>query len=273
MTKELEGVQNENIYDTAIKKLNYLKADLLKECYEYLGIDFGETKNNVVYHNYLAEDNLVFNTDNGINSVDAVITSAQTKANGDLVISMLMNLLGLTKEQAAGIAGVLAAESGINPHSFNSAEKRGTYKSSGANNEGTPYGTKHSAWSYGAGICQWTFCQRKEKAIMGGLGVSRNDAIRIIMNGGIESLSLDQQVKMLAYELNSTYKSTLQGIRKCKNASQAAATYYCHAIAGYSLSIEPATQAEIAIKNAAYSTVGANSQINKGMAFAEGFMK
>ena len=49
MTKELEGVQNENIYDTAIKKLNYLKADLLKECYEYLGIDFGETKNNVVY--------------------------------------------------------------------------------------------------------------------------------------------------------------------------------------------------------------------------------
>ena len=272
MTSELKGVQTENIYDTAIKQINHMKVNLLKECYEYLGIDFGETKNNIVYHNYLAEDNLEFVGGNGLDSVDAMISSGETKANGEAVIRSLMNDMGLTKEQAAGIAGVMTAESGVNPHIVNKGEKAGTYKSSGANNEGTPYGTKHSPWSYGAGICQWTFTDRKEKAIMGGLGVSRDEAIRIIKGGGIESLSLDQQIKMLEYELNTSYKYTLQGLRKCSNASQAAATFYCHAVAGYSTSTEPASQAEIDKKNAAYSKVGANSQINKGMAFAEGYV-
>ena len=272
MVDEFEGVKTENIYDTAIKQISHIKLNLLKECYEYLGIDFGETKNNIIYHNYLAENNLEFGGGNGINGADAMISAGETKANGESVISALISDMGLTKEQAAGIVGVMTAESGVNPRIVNKGEKAGTYKSSSANNEGTPYGTKHSPWSYGAGICQWTFCDRKEKAIMGGLGVTREDAINIIKHGGIEALSLEQQIKMLEYELSSSYKYTLQGIKKCNSASQAAATFYCHAVAGYSTSTEPASQAEIDRKNAAYSKVGANSQINKGMAFAEGYV-
>lgn len=207
-----------------------------------------------------------------LDNIDSKISSGQTKANALVVMSMLMNDLGLTKAQAAGIAGVMTVESGVNPHIVNAAEKKGTYKTSGANNEGTPYGTKHSPWSYGAGICQWTYCDRKEKAIMGGLGVSREEAIKIIKTKGIEGLSLEQQIKMLEYEFKTSYKYTLAGIKKCDSAELAAATFYCHAVAGYSTSTEPATSKEIAAQNAAYAKVGANSQINKGMAYAKGYM-
>ena len=205
--------------------------------------------------------------------INSQISSGQTKANALVVISALTKDLGLTKFQAAGVAGVLTAESGVNPHIVNVGEKKGTYKSSEANNEGTPYGTKHSPWSYGAGICQWTYCDRKEKVIMGGLGVSKQEAINIIKTKGIEGLSLEQQIKMLEYEFRTSYKYTLSGLKKCTNAEQAAATFYCHAVAGYSTSTEPASSAEIAKKNAAYAKVGENSQINKGMTFAKGYMQ
>ena len=36
MASELEAVQTKNIYDTAIKQINHIKVNLLKECYEYL---------------------------------------------------------------------------------------------------------------------------------------------------------------------------------------------------------------------------------------------
>ena len=201
------------------------------------------------------------------------ITSGQTKINAMKLMNDLMSSLSLTKAQAAGIAGVIAAESGINPQSFNKNEKAGTYRSSSANNMGQPYGHKNSPWSYGAGMVQWTFTDRKEKALMGGLGISRAEAIAIIKGAGIESLTLEQQTSMLIYELTTTYRYTLQGIKKCSTASQSAATYYCHAVAGYSSSTQPATQAEINRQNAKYSKVGASSQINKAMAYAEGLMK
>lgn len=201
-----------------------------------------------------------------------ILTSKQSKDNANKVIQALMQELGLTKAQAAGIAGVLTAESGVNPNIFNKGEKNGTYKSSSANNEGKPYGDKHCPWSYGAGICQWTFTQRKETAIAGGLGISKQSAKNIIINGGIESLSLNDQIKMLIYELKTAYKATLQGIKKCNSPEDAAATYYCHAIAGFSSSVNPASKEEINKANAKYAKVGAVSQINKGMGYAKGLM-
>ena len=108
---------------------------------------------------------------------------------------------------------------------------------------------------------------------MGGLGVDSNTAKNIITHGGIESLSLNQQIKMLEYELNNSYKSTLEGIRKCDTASESAATFYCHSIAGFSNSKEKATQTEIDAMNKKYSKVGAKSLINKGMNFAEKYMQ
>lgn len=264
--------------ETYVKQLSRLIVNTYKLCFEEMGYDLGSTLNNIEYRNYLIENPINFNNselcDSGYlcNFGSPMISAGQTRANALIVISMLMNELGLTKEQAAGVAGVLTAESGVNPGIVNAGEKNGTYKSSGANNEGKPYGDKHCPWSYGAGICQWTFTQRKETAIMGGLGVSKNEAINIIKTRGIESLSLEQQIKMMIYELNTSYKYTLSGLKKCSSAGQAAATFYCHAIAGYSTSTLPATQSEIDQMNAKYSHVGANSQINKGMRYAEGYM-
>lgn len=193
-----------------------------------------------------------------------------TKNNAEIVINALMNDLGLSKAQAAGIAGVLTAESGIDPSKFNVREKKGTYTKSAANNLNKPYGHKNSPWSYGAGICSWTFTDRKEEALMGGLGISRQDAFKIITNKGIESLPLEMQIKMLEYELKNS--PTLEGIRKCNTASEAAATYYCHNIAGSSKSTEKATQTEINNTNAKYAKVGAKSQVNIGMRYAENLM-
>ena len=273
--------------DNAIEILPRLRINLIKEIYETLGINLGNTNNEINYMNYMINDLdqiSMFGTDNigndefggafgGSHSPGPpMISSGQTKTNAAIVMNMLMQDMGLTKEQAAGIAGVMTAESGINPNIWNKGEKNGTYPSSSANNEGAPYGQKKCPWSYGAGICQWTFTQRKESAIMGGLGVSRDEAIRIIKGGGIESLTLQQQVKMLEYELRTTYKYTLTGLKKCTTAEQAAATFYCHAIAGYSTSTNPATQSEVDRMNAKYSHVGANSQINKGMRYAKGYV-
>lgn len=193
--------------------------------------------------------------------------------NAEVVISTLMADLGLTRSQAAGIAGVLEAESGIDPQAFNRGEKNGTYSSSSANNKGEKYGHKNSPWSYGAGIGQWTFTDRKEKAIMGGLGLNQDEARNLIKTKGIESLSLEQQIKMLEYELTNNYKNTLEGIKKCTKASDAAATFYCHAIAGYSDSKEKATLDEINKMNKRYSKVGAKALINKGMKNAEKYVK
>jgi len=78
---------------------------------------------------------------------------------------------------------------------------------------------------------------------------------------------------MLEYELTNSYKNTLEGIRKCNSASEAAATFYCHAIAGFSPSKDIASKEEIDKMNKRYSRVGANSLINKGMNYAEGYLQ
>jgi len=52
----------DNKLDEAIESLRKLQVDLLKESIEYLGIDFGETNNNIEYRNYLAENPIVFYT-------------------------------------------------------------------------------------------------------------------------------------------------------------------------------------------------------------------
>ena len=52
--------QIDNIYDEAIKEFLYLRVNLFKECLETLGIDLGDTKNELDYDNYLAENPLQF---------------------------------------------------------------------------------------------------------------------------------------------------------------------------------------------------------------------
>lgn len=52
--------QIDNIYDEAIKEFRHLQIDLIKECYETLGIDLGITDNEIEYHNYLVDDPIKF---------------------------------------------------------------------------------------------------------------------------------------------------------------------------------------------------------------------
>lgn len=170
--------------------------------------------------------------------------------NGKRVISALMSRLNLSKEQAAGIAGVMMSESGINPASYNKAEKSGKLKGSSANGAG-----------YGAGMLQWS--NNRKRA-----------ALRLIGKEGsnIEDLSLEDQIEMLARELEGPYKSTLAGIRSSRNASEAAATMYCHNVGGFSSSINPATKQEIEQMNKRYSKF-AHNIVNRGMSYAESLAK
>lgn len=170
--------------------------------------------------------------------------------NGKRVISTLMSRLNLSKEQAAGIAGVMMSESGINPASYNKAERSGKLKGSSANGAG-----------YGAGMLQWS--NNRKRA-----------ALRLIGKEGsnIEDLSLEDQIEMLARELEGPYKSTLAGIRSSRNASEAAATMYCHNVGGFSSSINPATKQEIEQMNKRYSKF-AHNIVNRGMSYAESLAK
>lgn len=170
--------------------------------------------------------------------------------NGKRVISALMSRLNLSKEQAAGIAGVMMSESGINPASYNKAEKSGKLKGSSANGAG-----------YGAGMLQWSNSRKRA-------------ALRLIGKEGsnIEDLSLEDQIEMLARELEGPYKSTLAGIRSSRNASEAAATMYCHNVGGFSSSINPATKQEIEQMNKRYSKF-AHNIVNRGMSYAESLAK
>ena len=261
--------------DLLMKPLEHLRVNLLKEVMEYFAFEFGDTKNKINYEiNAKEEDFKDFNIYSfSVQDVPFIPqTSAQIMSNGEIAINILMEQLGLTRAQAAGIVGVFGAENGVNPHSYNKAEKHGTYPGSGANNQGGPYGSKHSPWSYGAGIGSWTYCSMKEQALAG-LGMSREQAKNFIMTKGIESLGLEDQLKIIIYQLTHTQTRTLEGIRKCDSPELAAATYYCHAVAGakFASSTEPATQEEINFFNNKYSTVGVNSQINKGMGWARKF--
>lgn len=260
--------QNAYVYDEKggyhkKKKINY--GPMQPDCgwlFRYVGCDTSKVQ--IVAANIRS---------NNVNNVgNPLYATGETKENAMKVINALMNTLGLTKEQSAGVAGALTAESGVNPRKFNKKEKNGTYKKSRANNLGEPYGNDHCPWSYGAGICQWTFTQRKEDAIMGGLGVTREQAKQKIINEGVESLSIDNQIAMLINELKTTFKETLIGVRKCNTAEKSAATYYCHCLAGVSKSTEPATRAEIDKMNNLYGTVGADSTITKGMKYAKGYV-
>lgn len=178
----------------------------------------------------------------------------QDKIFNNSVINSIMQRLQLTPEQAAGIAGVIMSESGLNPKSYNKAEKSGNLKGSSANGKG-----------YGAGLLQWSKGRK-------------NQALRLIgkENYKIEDLSLEDQLEIIARELEGPYKNTLEGIRKCKTASEAAATMYCHNVGSFSNSNLPASQQEIDKVNKMYSKFTGNNPdnliVNRGIKYAENLL-
>lgn len=57
---------NGDIDNIGISHLMYARLNLLKECYESLGIDFGDTKNQIQYKNRLIQNPLQFGVGGGI---------------------------------------------------------------------------------------------------------------------------------------------------------------------------------------------------------------
>ena len=166
------------------------------------------------------------------------------------IINTLMQRLSLTKEQAAGIAGVMMSESGLKPSAFNKNEKAGKLPASSANGKG-----------YGAGLIQWS-------------GTRKNRALQLInKTGNIESLSLEDQLEIVCRELEGPYRSTLNGIRASKTPSEAAATMYCHNVGGFSSSSSPATKSEISNMNKKYKKFVPDGIVTRGMRYAEQLWK
>lgn len=108
-----------------------------------------------------------------------------------------------TKEQAAAIAGVMIDENNVDPTSYNKAEKAGK----GAKGTG--------GFGYGAGIGSWTFADAKN-ALLTASGYAANTPI--------ESLSLDDQVKLLITDSNGRMKKYYDALRRTGNIEDASAT-------------------------------------------------
>lgn len=182
-------------------------------------------------------------------TVQGSIEPFSSSTNSSIIMNTLMSRLDLTRDQAAGIMGVIMAESNGNPAAFNKKEKAGTYKGSAANGSG-----------YGAGILQWSMGRKQQ-------------ALKLIgKTQPIETLSLEDQLEMLIKEFETTYKHSLNGIRQSKTAEEAAATMYCHNVGGFSSSDLPATQAEVDKLNRRYGKVGSSTQVNKAINYARGLL-
>ena len=172
--------------------------------------------------------------------------------------------LGWDDYMCAALTGCIIAESNINPSAINKGEKNGTLKSSGACNLNQPYGQRKSPWAYGAGIIQWTYTDRKEKALMDGLGYTQENAKKLIQSTGIESLSLEQQLSMIKGEITKgIYKNNFAVvIKKSRNLKEAVASVYCRYLGGFSSKTSVPTDADIKRLDKSYDS--ANSKAISG---------
>ena len=119
------------------------------------------------------------------------------------VAKWLVNNGGLTKIQAAAIVGVYIDENHCDPTSYMKAEKQGK----GA--KGT------SGFGYGAGIASWTGVVFKNTALQ---------QAGFKPYTPIETLSLDQQSKMVLGNINGNMKRYYDALRRCNNIEDASAT-------------------------------------------------
>lgn len=115
----------------------------------------------------------------------------------------LMDNGNFTKEQASAIVGVMIDENKVDPSSYMKAEKNGK----GAKGTG--------GFGYGAGIGSWTFEDAKNE---------------LLKQGGykpytpIESLSLEEQLKLFVIDSNNRMKRYYDALRRCNNLEDASAT-------------------------------------------------
>jgi len=197
-------------------------------------------------------------------SINKFINIMASLDNQLICVEYLRDNLNWDDYMCAALVGCMIAESNINPAAINKGEKNGTLTSSSACNKNTVYGTKTCPWSYGAGIIQWTFTDRKEKALMNGLGYSLQQAQNLIRGAGIESLSLQQQLQMVVGEISKGLYKTNFGVvmPKCQNLKEAVSAAYCRFLGGFSSKTTVPTDSDIKRLDKAYDA--ANSKTISG---------
>lgn len=123
------------------------------------------------------------------------ITKAEAKNNAKYVTTRLMNELGLTRTQAAGIVGNLIAESGMNPQATNPSGAEGIAQWLGDRKNIFIYGRDRKGNQY-----SWK-----------GLGKSPNTA------------TLKEQTDFLIWELRNTHKKAIEELSGVKDGDYEAA--------------------------------------------------
>lgn len=144
--------------------------------------------------------NMLNNAKEGVQAVTGVVSSAfnyitgsnflnlnyskslstdELQINSKYIMSRLINELGLTPTQAAGLVGNFVAESGLNPKAVN--------RDSGA-----------------AGIAQW-------------LSKNRVENFKKIVGKNIVDSSLEEQVDFVIWELKNGYKNCITELKKVKD--------------------------------------------------------
>lgn len=123
------------------------------------------------------------------------ITKAEAKNNAKYVTTRLMNELGLTRTQAAGIVGNLIAESGMNPQATNPKGAEGIAQWLGDRKSIFIYGRDRKGNQY-----SWK-----------GLGKSPNTA------------TLKEQTDFLIWELRNTHKKAIEELSGVKDGDYEAA--------------------------------------------------
>lgn len=219
------------------------------------------------------------------------ITNGNDLAQSMEIRDRLMKELGWKDYMAAALIGCVYGEAGgFKPWMVNVGEKSGSLRSSRAcyNKPGSsePY---NGAYSYGAGIIQFTFWNRKLRAAQivaaknGGLihGMKPEEflmaidgpgkrtctkpsawqkAAKVDYKGGIENLTLDEQFDVLIGELINNYPAINKSVKMSKNLQEALAVIYCGYIGGFSNKVEIPTPTMVQKKVTAYMRANPRSK-------------
>lgn len=117
------------------------------------------------------------------------ITEAQSLENAKVAMKTFIDKLGLTKEQAAGVTGVLMHESGLNPKIYNESERNAGKK------------------GYGIGIAQWSN--------------ERKAQFEKDTGKKIEDSSLQEQLDYIVMELQERRRAALRAIKNSNSIEEA----------------------------------------------------
>lgn len=235
------------------------------------------------------------------------INNAEELSKGFAIRDRLMKELGWEDYMAAALIGCIYGESGgWKPWAVNIGEKAGTLTKSSACylNSNDLY---DGAYSYGAGLIQWSHWDRKLKAVtivadknggkvhgmepsaflkaIDGIGTRncihpyswQKSSKKVDYKGGIENLSLDEQFTIIIGELTTSYAAVNKSMKITTNLQEALAVAYCNYIGGSSKKVIIPSPADVwrKVKNYMYtnSSKTSKSHYEKRLGYAKNFLQ